>query len=174
MIFTLKSNGIIKGMIDRRYGKFSEDVINGIPQISIPLEWSGCPEGTKSLALIFIDNDNYQDQGVSWLHWSVANIPSDVTCLAEDCSRRIKDTDSRIVQGKNSWILERPEDSPECNRYGGPAPTGFDHEYTFVLYALDGYVDLEDGYYQNQLQKKIRDRILGRACMTGRYSAGKE
>ena len=46
MFFTLKSNGIIKGMIDRRYGKFSEDVINGIPQISIPLEWSGCPEGT--------------------------------------------------------------------------------------------------------------------------------
>lgn len=174
MKFILKSEGIKNGVIDYKYGKFSEDIVNGIPQISIPLEWSGCPEGTKSFALVFLDNDNYQEQGVPWLHWSVANIPAFVSNLEEGCSKNIRVIDKDIVQGRNSWILELPEINPECRRYGGPAPLKFDHEYTIELYALNDYLSLEDGYYHNQLQKKMQGKILGKACLIGKYPAGKE
>ena len=165
----LNSPGVKDGIMDLVYGRLGGNNINDIPQLSIPIEWTGVPEGTKSLALIFIDYDNYEDEGVCWLHWSVANIPADLGGLPEDCSPDIGKIDTRIIQGRNSWTAELPDDAPECNRYGGPAPVIKSHEYEFRLYALDCMLDLENGYYHNRFRKAIQGHVLEEAVMLAVY-----
>lgn len=165
----LKSKGIKDGIIDPVYGKLSGQTVNGIPQVSIPLDWYDYPEGTRSFAIIMVDYDNYQEQGVCWLHWSVANIPVEINSLEENSSLHMKDIHQQIVQGKNSWICELPKECAECNRYGGPAAMDFDHEYEFTIYALDSLLPLEDGYYQNHFRKAIEGKVLAEATLTGKY-----
>ena len=48
--------------------------------ISVPLDWTGVPEGAKSIALIM---DSDQLPGERWVHWLVWNLPPDTTSLAE-------------------------------------------------------------------------------------------
>ncbi|NJS40276.1 MAG: YbhB/YbcL family Raf kinase inhibitor-like protein, partial [Rhodobacteraceae bacterium] len=59
-------------------------VLNGFgcdgPNLSPALTWSGVPEGTESLILTLYDPD--APTGSGWWHWTVANIPADVTGLA--------------------------------------------------------------------------------------------
>ena len=169
MGFILESKGINNGIISPEYGKCSNNMIDGIPQTSIPLNWYGYPNNTKSFAIVFIDNDNYQEQGVCWLHWSVANIPKEINELEENCSINIKDINEKIIQGKNSWMCELPKESEVCNRYGGPAAMEFNHEYEFIIYALDTFLPLEDGYYQNNFLKAIKGHILAETTLTGKY-----
>lgn len=169
MAFTIQSEGIVDGMILKKYGRLSDKILNGIPQTSIPLNWKGYPKGTKSFAIILLDNDNYEEQGVSWLHWSIANIPVSVEALAGNCSINIQEVDKRIIQGKNSWIFELPKENAECNRYGGPAPMAFPHEYEIQIYALEEFLDLKNGYYHNQLLREMKGKVLGEATICGTY-----
>lgn len=53
----LTSSGIVDGKIERRFGKFSDEQLQGVPIRSLPVSWSGIPEGTKSLALVMQDYD---------------------------------------------------------------------------------------------------------------------
>ena len=77
----------------------------GIPQTSFPLSWEGVPEGTKSFALIYIDYDNAEDEGVPWVHWLVSDIPGDVTEIKENASRE----EGFYPQGRNSWATRLGE-----------------------------------------------------------------
>ena len=165
----LTSTGVKNGIMDPKYGRLGGNNVNNIPQLSIPLEWSDVPAGTQSLAIIFIDYDNYEEEGISWLHWSVANIPPQIRELTEGCSPDIGAIDSAIIQGKNSWTAELPKDAPECSRYGGPAPVKMSHEYEFRLYALDTVLDLQDGYYHNHFKKAVQGHVLEEAVMLARY-----
>lgn len=51
--------------------------------VSIPLKWTGAPEGTKSFALSIVD---HHPVARKWAHWIVINIPPDVTSLPEGAS----------------------------------------------------------------------------------------
>ncbi len=164
----LNSMGINDGIIQSKYGKLLGNNINGIPQLSIPLNWDNIPESAVSLAIVCIDYDNYEDQGYSWLHWSVSNIPTWVNVLPEGCSNNINEISEMIIQGKTTWASELPPENDECNRYGGPAPDR-NHEYEFRLYALSDYIELQNGYYHNQFLRAIRGKIIEEAVIRGMY-----
>lgn len=163
--FELTSYGIEKGYIHEKYGRYGVENINGMPSLSIPLEWQGAPEGTKSFALVMEDFDAVPVTGFSWIHW-IAIIPGNFTQLEENAGLTNKD----IIQGVNSWISSMGGLSKaEASHFGGPAPPDKDHTYKFVLYALDKEIKLESGFYLNELYSEMRGHILASATLEGVY-----
>ncbi len=168
-LFILESSGFQNGYILNRYGKNSEDCVSGVPQLSFPLSWSGAPVNTVSYAIVFQDFDNIPDEGFSWLHWLVCDLPSTKFELNENASRE----DKRLVQGRNSWMCPLGNyglDKSLTDYYGGPAPDR-DHEYEVTLYALDAFLGLDNGFYYNELRKRMGSHILCEATMKGTYRA---
>lgn len=165
MSLQVYSNAFENGRIQARYGKHSQDVEEGIPQLSFPIRWEGAPEGTKSLALVFIDYDNVIGEGIIWVHWLAANIPASAEGLREDAAR----TDAALLQGKNTWAFQLGTENPLCNRYGGPAPEDRPHEYELQLYALSEALNLENGFYYNEFLRESRGKILDTAVLRGVY-----
>lgn len=167
-MFLLKSKGIIQGVIEDRFGIKSDEVIQSVPQRSLPYEWEGAPEGTKSYAIVFQDYDNVPDEGFSWIHWLAADIPADVTSLEENASR----TDSGLIQGTNSWSIPYGPyegiDRDLTLHYGGPAPER-KHEYETRIYALDTVLGLEPGFYYNELLRAMEGHVLAEAVIKGYY-----
>lgn len=167
-MFELRSSGIFKGYILDEYGINSRDVIQGVPQKSIPYHWKGAPKETKSFAIVFQDYDNVPDEGFSWIHWLVADIPKEVFSLAENASR----SDSTLIQGTNSWSIPY---GPYANidkdltiRYGGPAPER-KHEYETKIYALDKVLGLANGFYYNELLREMEGHVLAEGTLKGFY-----
>ena len=126
--------------------------------VSIPLKWTGAPEGTKSFVLCIVDQHPVARK---WAHWMVINIPPDVTSLAEDASR--KNVPPSALEIKNSF---------GDVGYGGPQPprgTG-PHQYVITVYALkDARLDLKPGATLADLQNAIRGKVLEEASITGLF-----
>jgi Raf kinase inhibitor-like YbhB/YbcL family protein len=167
-MFTLSSQGIESGVIADRYGIKSQEAVQGVPQRSLPYEWTGVPEGTKSFALVFQDYDNVPDEGFSWLHWLVADLSANRTALPENASRE----DKTLIQGINSWSVPYGPyaaiDRDLTLHYGGPAPER-KHEYETRLYALDSVLGMKPGFYYNELLRAMEGHILGEAVLKGYY-----
>lgn len=105
----------------------SKQVFNGFgcegQNISPQLSWSGAPKGTKSFAITVYDPD--APTGSGWWHWTVVNIPANVTNLASGA-----DLDKiGAVQGRTDYGQAR---------FGGACPPKGDeaHRYFFRVYAL--------------------------------------
>ena len=166
-MFSLKSQGRINGYIPKKYGKYSKHMIKGVPQLSLPLKWENAPKGTRSYAIVFQDYDDIPDEGFSWIHWLVADIPPEVNQLEENESR----TNQALTQGKNSWMTPLGNygyDDSITNYYGGQAPDR-PHEYEIKIYALDTCLKLRKGFYYNELLKAMEGHILGEAVLKGIY-----
>lgn len=166
-MFKLTSSGITNGIISYQYGIRSLHVDRGVPLLSIPLRWESAPEGTRTYAIVFQDYDNIPDEGFSWIHWLVADIPAEVTVLKEDESR----TNPNLIQGRNSWMT--PFEPYHLGTYwtdfyGGPAPLRR-HEYEFGIYALDRILNLKNGFFYNELRNAMAGHIIAEAVLKGYY-----
>lgn len=104
-------------------------VFNGMgckgKNVSPVLEWSGVPNGTKSLALTLYDPD--APTGSGWWHWVVVNLPPKTTRLAKGASSG--EMPAGALQTRTDFGTPG---------YGGPCPPEGDkpHHYIFTLYAL--------------------------------------
>ena len=129
---------------------------DGQEDLSPPLQWSGVPEGTRSIALISDDPDAPRG---TWVHWVLYSIPSDVTELAEG----VASTDvlpNGAKHGKNDFGRRN---------YGGPCPPSGNHRYFFKVYALDTEIDLEPGAVKKHLLSAMDGRILAQGQLMGTY-----
>lgn len=146
------------GYIPDKYSKYSDIKLNGNPVVSFPVEFSDVPDNAKSLALFFVDFDSIPVCGFAWIHWLAANISPDTVTLAEDASRNA----SGLVQGSNScaspFVGER--DKNVTQRYIGPTPPDKDHIYKVTAYALDCMLDVEEGFFLNEMLKKMDGHII--------------
>jgi len=167
-VFRLTSKGIIEGVIEDRFGNLSGEVVQGVPQRSLPYEWEGAPEGTKSYAIVFQDYDNVPDEGFSWIHWLTADLPAEATSVEENASR----IDESLIQGVNSWSVPYgpyADIDPDLTlHYGGPAPERR-HEYETRIYALDTVLGMKPGFYYNELLRAMEGHILAEAVLKGYY-----
>ena len=146
-----------------KYSKHSDVKLNGNPVVSFPIEFSGVPSGAKSLALVFVDFDSIPVCGFAWIHWLAADIAPDTVTLAEDASRKAVG----MVQGSNScaspFVGER--DVNVTHRYIGPTPPDKDHIYKVTAYALDCMLDLPDGFFLNEMLRKMDGHIIEKASV---------
>lgn len=163
----IKSDGIVNGKIDRKHGKYGQAMNqDGVPSCSLPVEILDVPEGTKSFALILEDKDAIPVCGFSWIHWTAANITR--TTLVEGESATATD----YVQGANSFSSAvQGYDRYRNSCYGGMTPPDKPHTYELHVYALDTQLELERGFYMNELYWKMQGHILAQTTLTGVYEA---
>ncbi len=125
--------------------------------VSPPLQWTGVPDGCKSLAVIADDPDAPVG---TWVHWVLYNLPPS----AQEVPAGVAQESSLvggIKQGKNDFGRIG---------YGGPSPPpGKPHRYFFKLYALDTLLDLAPGATKNQLLQAMEGHILAQAQLMGTY-----
>ncbi len=150
------------GLLPDKYGKYApvEDTIDGHPCVSFPIDVSEVPEGTRSLALTFLDWDAIPVGGFCWIHWIACNFPADTRHIPENASASGA---VPCVQGSNSdWspLAGSHTDPRIIHRYAGPYPPDKTHDYTLTVYALDCELDLEEGYYLNEFRRAIRGHVL--------------
>ncbi|TAG21699.1 MAG: YbhB/YbcL family Raf kinase inhibitor-like protein [Rhodobacterales bacterium] len=104
-------------------------VLNGFgcegPNLSPALAWSGVPEAAESLILTLYDPD--APTGSGWWHWTVANIPADVTGLPAGATAGT--LPEGAVEGRTDF--GNPGFGGACPPEGA-AP----HRYVFTLYAI--------------------------------------
>jgi Raf kinase inhibitor-like YbhB/YbcL family protein len=132
--------------------------------LSPALEWTGVPEGTKSIALIVDDPDAPDPDApkTTWVHWVLYNIPPDSKGLRE--SAESKGLPPGTLQGINDW---------HRTGYGGPCPPIGRHRYFFKLYALDVVLKDLENPAKPALEKAMRGHVIGHAELVGLYQRGR-
>lgn len=141
------------GPIPSRYTCDGKDV-------SPPLEWTGVPAGTRSMALIVDDPDapDPASPKMTWVHWVLYNMPAGASSLPEGVAE--KDFPAGTMQGINDW---------HRTGYGGPCPPIGKHRYYFKLYALDVVLPDLKHPAKAALEKAIRGHVIGQAELVGLY-----
>ncbi len=125
--FSLKSEDVRAGEKLK-----NEQVFNGFgctgQNLSPQLSWSNSPEGTKSFAINVYDPD--APTGSGWWHWTIFNIPKDISSLAKGASTNKQLLPPAVVQGRTDYGK---------SEFGGACPPEGDkpHRYIFTVYALD-------------------------------------
>ena len=70
-----------------------------------------------------------------------------------------------MVQGRNSsWspFIGGSRDSESAIGYTGPYPPDKTHWYTLKVYALDEVLELEEGFYLNELRREVKEHAIDR------------
>jgi Raf kinase inhibitor-like YbhB/YbcL family protein len=125
--------------------------------VSPHLQWSGVPDGTKSLALISDDPDA---PSKTWVHWVIYNIPAAARELPQGFPHDPSLPDG-VCQGIN--------DGGEIG-YGGPCPPpGKPHRYYFKLYALNSPLEIKGTATKEKLLEAMKGHVLGEAVLMGTY-----
>ncbi|MBX9706947.1 MAG: YbhB/YbcL family Raf kinase inhibitor-like protein [Caulobacteraceae bacterium] len=150
MTFTVASN-------DFRDGETLPDAqVYALGNRSPHLKWSGAPEGTKSFAITCYDPD--APTGSGFWHWTVANIPADVTEIAAGGP-----VPAGAVEGRTDF--GQPG-------FGGAAPPAGHgpHRYIFTVFAVD--IETLDVVPENSgaiFGFNLHFHTLAKASITGVY-----
>lgn len=156
---------------------------------SPPLDWTGIPEGTVSIALVMGSDQILEERKVdaipdkeiveSWAHWVIWNIPADATGLPEAVATttQVAAIGPRTMQGVND---------DNTTGYSGPCPIPVTVErsgylgapklvfsYIFHVYALDKELDLGPETTRNDLLMAIDGHILASGQIKGEFLAQK-
>jgi phosphatidylethanolamine-binding protein (PEBP) family uncharacterized protein len=123
---------------------------------TLPLEWSGVPVGTKSLAVVM---HTIPGPNESHWYWVLYNIPPDMQGL-------VKNVAGVGTPGNNS-VNGRMEYAPPCSK--GPGPK----LYTYTVYALSGHPKFavpQSEVSRDVLLAAIKDMTLAKAELNVFYS----
>jgi Raf kinase inhibitor-like YbhB/YbcL family protein len=130
------------------------------------LKWSGAPKDTKSFAVTVYDPD--APTGSGWWHWSVINIPADVTELKPDAG---------AVGGAN---LPKGASNVRTDfgtaGWGGmcPPPGDKPHRYVFTVHALKtDKIDVPADATAALAGFMINANTIAKASFTGKYGRPK-
>lgn len=153
-----------RGMLPDAYGKYAapSDQRGRLCVRSFPLSVGDIPEGTKALALIFMDWDSIPVCGFPWIHWcavlnGVEGAPR--ISLPDDASRQ---GFPGLEQGRTSAAKSDPE---VATGYVGPCPPNGDHIYTLRVAALDEVPELASPFWANELVNAARGHVLATAAI---------
>jgi len=128
--------------------------------VSPALEWSGVPEGARSLALIVDDPDAPDPQAprTTWVHWVLYNLPAAAHGLPEGITETQLPSGTR--EGLNDW---------RRTGYGGPCPPIGRHRYFHKLYALDVLLPDLGTPNKGEVEKAMAGHVLAQTELVGTY-----
>ena len=138
---SVSSEAFISGMLPALY------TCHGA-KINPPLNWSGAPPGTKSLALIVDDSSAPITPFIYWLVF-------DINPGATD-----------IQQGLLPTGAHQALNSAGTATYDAPCPTGDRHLYRFTVYALRTTLNLTNGAPLQAVWTAIAAATIGRGRIT--------
>jgi len=132
---------------------------NNQPIVSFPIKLKEVPEDSVSLAITLVDYDAVPLTGFPFIHWITANVPV-MTEIPADFSRNFGGP-----QGQNSWMSRfyKLDDNYFASHYAGPNPPEKPHHYTLTVFALSHDLDLESGFFYNDLLRKLTGNVLAQA-----------
>ena len=133
----VSSEAFVSGILAQRY------TCHGA-KMSPPLNWSGAPEGTKSLALIVDDSSAPITPTIYWLVF-------DINPGTTDIQEGVLPTGAR--QALNS---------AGTATYDAPCPRGRPHSYRFTVYALNTTLKLPTGAPLQSVWTAIAAATIGR------------
>ena len=129
---------------------------------SLPLQWSGAPDGTKSFALI-VDDPDAPDPAAPkrvWVHLVLYDIPATVNELAEGAAH------ASSVSAAHDALND-----DQSLGWSGPCPPIGRHRYFHKLYALDALLgDLGRGARKADVERAMAGHVLATAELMGTYS----
>ncbi len=129
--------------------------------VSPTLQWSGVPQGAKSLVLMMEDPDAASPK--PFTHWLVANIPPGATSLpaALPKSEKLTQPGGAVHGANNTGTLA----------YYGPKPPPDDpvHHYHFQVFALDRTLQLPSGFNRQALLGAMKGHVLAKGDLVGTY-----
>jgi Raf kinase inhibitor-like YbhB/YbcL family protein len=121
---------------------------------SPPLEWTGVPPGSASIAVVVDDPDAPSG---TFVHWVLVGLPADQGHLAEGA------VPSGAHQARNSggglgW-------TPPC-------PPSGTHHYRFTVYAMGREPDVPDDAAPDAAVRAVEQAAIAQGTLTGTVSAG--
>lgn len=129
--------------------------------ISPPLAWQGAPESTR--AFVVLVEDPAVERDPPFVHWILANVPAEVTELAQGVpgapKLRLPEDALQGVNSKGStgWTgMHPPADDPP-------------HPYHVQVFALDGKLDLPPGAGRTEVLAAMEGRVLAAGQLVGTY-----
>ena len=133
---SVNSEAFISGMLAQRYTCHGE-------RITPPLNWSGAPPGTKSLALIV---DDSSAPITPFIYWLVFHINPGTTDIQE---------------GSLPTGARQAMNSAGIAGYDAPCPS-HQHMYRFTVYALRTVLNLPNGAPLQEVVTAIAAATIGR------------
>jgi Raf kinase inhibitor-like YbhB/YbcL family protein len=161
------------------------------------LAWSGAPEGTKSYAVICVDDDvpskmdDFNQEGrtipadlprIDFYHWVLVDVPASVTELAAGVESdgitqggKPPGPTDHGTRGVNDYTKFMQDDmAGDYGGYDGPCPPWNDsivHHYHFTVYALDVEgLGLSGKFTGADAINALEGHVLDKATITGTYS----
>jgi Raf kinase inhibitor-like YbhB/YbcL family protein len=133
----VSSEAFVSGILPQRYTCHGE-------KLNPPLNWSGAPERTKSIALIVDDSSAPITPTIYWL---VFDINPGATDIQEDA----------LPTGARQAL-----NSAGTATYDAPCPHGRTHSYRFTVYALNTTLKLPNGAPLQTVWTAIAAATIGR------------
>jgi Raf kinase inhibitor-like YbhB/YbcL family protein len=163
--FKLESPDIkANGTIDKKF-EFNGFGCSGENK-SPALKWSDAPKDTKSFAVTVYDPD--APTGSGWWHWSVINIPANVTELKPDAGNV---SGANLPQGAKQVRIDYG-----VAGWGGACPPAGDkpHRYIFTVHALKtDKLDIPADATAALAGFMINANSVGKASFTSKYGRPK-
>ena len=113
-------------------------------RVSPPLDWSGAPADTKSLALVV---DDSSAPITPYIYWLVFDIQPGTTDIQEGAVP----TGARQAMNSMGTV-----------KYDAPCPSGHSHSYRFTVYALNSQLTLPNGAPLLAVWTAIANATIGR------------
>jgi Raf kinase inhibitor-like YbhB/YbcL family protein len=130
----------VSGMLPQRYTCHAAHAAKMNP----PLNWSGAPAGTKSLALIVDDSSAPITPTIYWLVFDINPGSTD------------------IQEGSVPTGARQALNSAGTAAYDPPCPQGRPHSYRFTVYALNTALKLPNGAPLKSVWTAIAAATIGR------------
>ncbi len=159
-------NAIQDGYLKDKYSKDASEeyLIEGVPYVNFEFEVTNVDPTHKYLSWALIDHDSNPVCSFSWIHWLVANYSTENSTVVENLS----ESGLEYVGGQNSFAspLAKIQDEKVIFNYGGPMPPNEDHNYSLVVFAHATELNLEKGFFYNELLNELKKQtsIVGCEC----------